>query len=228
MKSAVGYIRVSTEEQVKQGISLANQKAKIEAFATAKGWALTRIYRDEGKSGKSLNRPGIQELLQDAISGQFEIIIVYRVDRLTRKQRDLWYLLEDVFDKNSVGFVSVNEPFDTTAAIGKASLGVIGVFAQLERDLISERTKDALAHKKDQGCSLGRPVITALDKEELKIVSYIRSLREAGLSYARIARRLNLESVPTSRGGRWFASTVSYVVKKIMPRVLGDLQKETR
>ena len=97
MKSAVGYIRVSTEEQVKQGISLANQKAKIEAFATAKGWALTRIYRDEGKSGKSLNRPGIQELLQDAISGQFEIIIVYRVDRLTRKQRDLWYLLEDVF-----------------------------------------------------------------------------------------------------------------------------------
>ena len=228
MNRAVGYIRVSTEEQAKQGISLDNQKAKIQAFATAKGWALTRIYKDEGKSGKSLNRPGIQELLQDAVSGQFEIIIVYRVDRLTRKQRDLWYLLEDVFDKNGVGFVSVNEPFDTTAAIGKASLGVIGVFAQLERDLISERTKDALAHKKDQGCSLGRPVITDLDEKGLKTVSYIRSLRETGLSYARIARRLNLEAVPTSRGGRWFASTVSYVLKEIMPRVLGDLQEATQ
>ena len=228
MNRAVGYIRVSTEEQVREGISLDNQRAKIKAFATAKNWNLIHIYRDEGRSGKSLNRPGIQELLQDAQAGQFKVVIVYRVDRLTRKQRDLWYLLEDVFDKNSVGFVSVNEPFDTTAAIGKASLGVIGVFAQLERDLISERTKDALAHKKDQGCTLGRPVITDLDEKGLKIVTYIRSLRETGLSYARIARRLNLEAVPTSRGGKWFASTVSYVLKNIMPRVLGDLQEEAR
>lgn len=224
MKSAVGYIRVSTEEQVKEGISLDNQEARIRAFATAKGWDLIAIYRDAGRSGKSLRRPEIQALIENAKAKKFDVVIVYRVDRLTRKQRDLWFLLDDVFTKNDIGFISVNEPFDTTAAIGKACLGMIGLFAQLERDLISERTKDALAHKKELGGTLGRPLITELGEGELETVSYIRNLRREGLSYALIARRLNKEDVPTSRGGRWFASTVSYVVKKIIPRVLGEGQ----
>lgn len=219
MTKAAGYVRVSTDEQAREGISLDNQVARIKAFASAKDWDLIRIYRDEGRSGKSLKRPKVRELIVDAKAGKFDVVIVYRVDRLTRKQRDLWLLIEDVFEDNGIGFVSVNEPFDTTAAIGKASLGMIGIFAQLERDMISERTRDALAHKKDQGCILGRPPITSLKRQARKTAMHILDLKSQGLSYARIADCLNKAGIPTSRGGRWFASTVHYILNRIIPRL---------
>jgi site-specific DNA recombinase len=155
-KKAIGYIRVSTDEQAREGISLDAQAERIRALALAKGWDLQAIIEDKGFSGKNLERPGMRELIKDCKHRKADIAIVYKVDRLTRKQKDLWHLLEDVFDRNGVGLVSVTEPFDTTAAIGKAFLGMLGVFAQLERDMISERTIEALREKKRQREWVGR------------------------------------------------------------------------
>lgn len=226
--NAVGYIRVSTDEQVREGVSLDNQRERIKAFAYAKGWSLEEIYEDPGYSGKNLKRPGIERLIQDAKKGLFDAVIVYKVDRLTRKQKDLWNLIEEVFESNGIGFISVNEPFDTTSAIGKACLGMIGVFAQLERDIIAERTKDALRYKKENGERLGAPSLgfqvidgeAIENKDEIETLHYIKTLRLEGLTYRAIADRLNEEEIPTKKGGKWYNSTVQYIIKNLIPRLI--------
>ena len=124
---AIGYVRVSTEEQAREGISIEAQEDRIRALATAKGWNLLEIIKDPGYSGKNLFRPGIKNLIDLCRRSAMNVVIVQKVDRLTRKQRDLWYLLEDIFYKNQVGFLSVTESFDSTTAAGTAFLGMIGV-----------------------------------------------------------------------------------------------------
>jgi len=217
---AVGYVRVSTDEQAKEGVSLDNQRQRIELFCQAKDWHLQRVYTDEGRSGKDLKRDGIQQLVEDAKAKDFDVVVVYKVDRLSRRQRDLWYLIDDVFEASDIGFVSVNEPFDTTSAVGKACLGMIGVFAQLERDQISERTKDALAFKKSQGYRLGtQPLGFSIvggqlesDGDELASVKYAKKLRQDDLTLRQVAQQMNDEGLKTKRSGRWFASTVRYLL----------------
>ena len=117
---AVGYIRVSTEEQAKEGVSLDNQRMRIEAFCTAKDWQLIKVYTDEGKSAAKLDRDGIKELLSACKSHEFDVIIVYKLDRLTRSVKDLGYLIE-YFEKCDIAFSSVTDNFDTTTAIAKMS-----------------------------------------------------------------------------------------------------------
>ena len=153
---AIGYARVSTEEQAREGLSIEAQEARIKALATAKGWHLTDMIKDAGYSGKNLSRPGAQRLINLCQQGAVDVVAVYKVDRLTRKQKDLWRLIEEIFEANHVGFISVTEAFDTTTAAGKAFLGMLGVFAQLERDLVSERTREALHQKKSKHEWVGR------------------------------------------------------------------------
>lgn len=221
---SVGYLRVSTNEQANEGVSLDNQRKRIEAFCTAKDWELVDVYEDAGKSGKDLNRDGIQKLIRDCSKNLFEVVVVYKVDRVCRRQRDLWYLIDDVFEANGIGFVSVNEPFDTTSAFGKASLGMIGIFAQLERDLIAERTRDALKYKKEKGDYLGT-VPLGYDivggelqerEDELAIVNYAKRLRAGGYSLGKIADTFNGEDIPTKRGGKWHKSTVRYLLNNAL------------
>ena len=222
-KRAAGYIRVSTDEQAREGVSLENQENKIRAYAESQEWELVRIYREEGYSGKVINRPELNKLLEDIKEGGIDTVLVYKVDRLTRKQKDLWYLLEDVFDPAGVGFKSVIEPFDTTTAQGKAFLGMLGVFAQLERDTIAERTKDSLSLKAEKGEYLGAPPLgyraeekdlVAVD-DEIAVVQEIRKLRGNGrkrTSLRGIAETLNRKGYQAKRGGRFYASTVSYIL----------------
>ena len=199
-KRAIGYVRVSTDEQAREGISLDAQTERIRALAVAKDWDLAAIIEDRGFSGKNLERPGMVELIKGCKHKRADIVIVYKVDRLTRKQKDLWHLLEDVFDKNEVGLVSVTEPFDTTAAIGKAFLGMIGVFAQLERDMISERTVEALREKKRQREWVGRrptgfqikDVHLELDPEAIRRVEKAKRLRRQGRSIRDISGALGI------------------------------------
>jgi len=199
---AVGYVRVSTDEQVTEGQSLDNQTARIRAYAESQGWNLAEVYTEEGVSGKTIDRPELTRMLAGIEAGQTDIVLVYKVDRLTRKQKDLWHLLEDVFDANNVGFKSVVEPFDTTTAQGKAFLGMLAVFAQLERDTIAERTKDTLANKKRNGEWTGRiPFGYRLaenghdlekDPGQQKIIAKIRRLHRAGRSYRFIAEAVGV------------------------------------
>jgi site-specific DNA recombinase len=199
--NAIGYVRVSTEEQAREGVSITAQEERITALATAKGWNLVKIIRDAGYSGKNLNRPGAESLIGICRKAEVDVVIVFKVDRLTRKQKYLWYLLEDVFYKNQVGFVSVTESFDSTTAAGTAFLGMIGVFAQLERDLVSERTREALNHKRAKGEWVGRTPTgfringegrLEADPEALKTIARAKRLKREGASFGSISRALEM------------------------------------
>lgn len=155
--AVVGYIRVSTLEQTKEGISLDNQRHRIESYCNYKGYDLIGIISDEGKSGKNLNRAGVQQLISLAQSKEIDAVVVYKLDRLTRSTRNLLYLVEDVFATNKVEFFSLNENIDTTNATGKFFLTIMGAMAEMERGLLSERTQDALQELVRQRRRLGSP-----------------------------------------------------------------------
>jgi site-specific DNA recombinase len=196
---AVGYVRVSTDDQSAEGQSLDSQAAKIESYAKSQGWNLIEIYREEGYSGKTTDRPELNRLIMAVRNAKIDVLLVYRVDRLTRRQKDLWTLLEDVLEPNRVGFKSVSEPFDTTTATGKAFLSMLGTFAQLERDTIAERTADTLRHKKNNGEWVGRVPFgyrigasgrLEKDGDQQKAIARIRRYRKRGLSFRDIAKRM--------------------------------------
>ncbi|WP_439957207.1 recombinase family protein [Ligilactobacillus salitolerans] len=139
MKQVAGYVRVSTMEQAESGYSIDEQVEKLTAYCKARDWNLTKVYKDPGFSGSNINRPGMEKLVSDAKSGYFDTVLVYKLDRLSRSQKDTLYLIEDIFNKYNVAFVSLSENFDTSTAFGKAMIGILSVFAQLEREQIRER-----------------------------------------------------------------------------------------
>ena len=141
MTKAVGYIRVSTDEQTQHGYSLEAQAQAIKKYCELQGWELVRIYRDDGYSGASMERPDLQQLLEDVYLRKFDVVVVWKLDRLSRNLKDTLYLLDDALEKNGIGFISIQEQFDTTTPIGKAVMQIIAVFAQLEREMITERMK---------------------------------------------------------------------------------------
>lgn len=135
------YIRVSTQEQAKEGYSIGEQTERLEKYAQAHGWTVFKKYTDPGYSGANMQRPALKQLIQDAKSHKFEKVIVYKLDRLSRSQKDTLMIIEDILLKNDVDFVSMNENFDTSTPFGKAMIGILAVFAQLEREQIKERMK---------------------------------------------------------------------------------------
>src|SRR3990170_4453324 len=143
---AAVYTRVSTEDQATNGASLAVQEDRCRAYVRSRGWAVHRGYRDDGYSAKSLERPALRAMLRDVEVGQ--VVVVYRVDRLTRRLRDL---LELTDGKRGLSLVSVSESFDTTTPAGRAMLSLLGTFAQLERETMAARITDALRHLKKSG-----------------------------------------------------------------------------
>jgi DNA invertase Pin-like site-specific DNA recombinase len=151
---AVGYIRVSTEEQAREGVSLVVQETRVRAFCEAKGWELLRLYRDPGASGKSLNRPGIRSLISDLKGNGVDVVVIVKLDRLTRSIRDLGTLIDDLFQ--GVDLASVDESLDSSTAGGRMVINLLGSVAQWEREVIGERTKAALDHKATVGEWRGR------------------------------------------------------------------------
>ena len=196
---AVGYVRVSTEEQAREGLSLDAQEEKIRAYCTAKGWRLVRIYRDEGFSGKDLNRPALQEMLRDLKADGIQAVVVAKLDRLTRSVRDLGYLIDDLFD--GVALASVEESLDTTTASGRFVLNILGAVAQWERETISERTRNTLRFKRERGEWVGRiPYGFKIgpdghlveDPERIRNIQRMKRLRRRGWSYRKIANRFGI------------------------------------
>jgi len=137
-KRAALYIRVSTLEQAQEGYSVGEQKERLIAYCKAKDWLIADIYVDGGYTGSNLNRPGIQKLISE--TDKFDLVLVYKLDRLSRSQRDTLYLIEEVFRPKGVDFISMQESFDPSTPFGKAMIGLLAVFAQLEREQIKERT----------------------------------------------------------------------------------------
>jgi site-specific DNA recombinase len=143
----IGYARVSTEDQARDGVSITAQQAKIETYATVKDWALLELIRDEGHSAKHLKRPDLERLLALVEGRHVEAVIVYKLDRLTRSVADLDKLMK-LFERKGVALVSLQKPLDATTATGRLMMNLLTSVSQWEREVIGERTRDAMQHLK--------------------------------------------------------------------------------
>ncbi|WP_231120694.1 recombinase family protein [Bacillus safensis] len=148
MVKAALYVRVSTQEQV-ENYSIGVQTERLEAYCKSKGWDIFNIYVDGGYSGASLDRPDLQRLLKDL--KHIDSVVVYKLDRLSRSQKDTLELIEEHFLKNNVDFVSITETLDTSTPFGKAMIGILSVFAQLERETIAERMRMGHIKRAERG-----------------------------------------------------------------------------
>ena len=133
------YPRVSGHEQ-EDNYSIPEQIERMKKYCDAKDWMVYKIYTDAAYSGSNMDRPGLQDMIKDCQQGKIDMVLVYKLDRLSRSQKDTLYLIEDVFEANGVGFASMTENFDTSTPHGKFIIGILSVFAQLEREKIRERT----------------------------------------------------------------------------------------
>jgi len=131
------YVRVSTIEQAKEGYSIGEQTARLTKYCESMNWTVYKVYTDAGFTGKNTDRPALQQMISDI--KRFDKVVVYKLDRLSRSQKDTLTLIEDVFLANNVDFVSMNENFDTSTPFGRFMVGILSTFAQLEREQIKER-----------------------------------------------------------------------------------------
>lgn len=203
----VGYVRVSTAEQADSGAGLAAQRATIDAEAARRGWTLAETYEDAAASGRSLaGRPALAEALAALDRGEAAGLVVAKLDRLSRSVGDAADLL-DRAHRGGWALVACDLGVDTSTPAGEAMANVMATFAQLERRLIGQRTRDALAVRRAQGVQLGRPRTLPAD-----VVARIVADRAAGLGWSAIGRALDAENVPTAQGGaRWYPATVRAV-----------------
>jgi site-specific DNA recombinase len=219
---AIGYIRVSTEKQADFGVSLEAQEAKIRAMAVVQGAALAEVIIDAGESAKSLNRPGMERLLALVDAGAVNVVIIAKLDRLTRSVKDLAELLER-FTRRGVSLVSVAESLDTGTAAGRLVLNIMTAVSQWEREAIGERTRDAMSHKRAKGERVGTIRFgfrmaedgTRLEEDpsEQDVLARIRQLKAAGRTTREIADELNRQGFTTRRGTAWRFQYVAAALK---------------
>ncbi|MGI8750958.1 MAG: recombinase family protein [Acidimicrobiales bacterium] len=202
----IGYCRVSTDEQAVSGLGLAAQETAIRAECARRGLDLLAVRTDAGVSAKTLDQPALAAALAALAAGHGTVLMVAKLDRLTRSVHDATGLMLDA-ERAGWGLVALDVAVDTTTPQGAAMAQVLAVFAELERRLIGERTKAALAVKRAQGVRLGRP--RTLPAE---VAERILAAARAGTSWSAIARALDADRVPTAQGGaRWYPATVRQV-----------------
>lgn len=219
LKRAAIYIRVSTSRQ-EEGYSIPMQKERLIAYCKAKGWAVAGVFVDPGHSGSSLERPGITALMDGVLAGRFDVVLVYKLDRLSRSQKDTLFLIEDVFMANSTDFVSVQESFDTSSIYGRAMVGILSVFSQMERETIAERTLLGRAGRAEVGLwhgggtdPIGYDYVDGelvVNKEEARQVRAVYNLYASGFSVSEICRRM--DGYKTKHGDWSHTSTVGNVL----------------
>lgn len=159
MKIPAIYIRVSTDFQAEEGYSIDAQKEALEAYCKMKGIKNYEFFIDGGWSGSNLDRPEIQRLVDLSKKGKISHCIVYKLDRLSRSQKDTLYLIEDVFNTYGVDFISINENLDTSTPMGRLMIGILSAFAQLERENIRERTRMGMKERVKSGLWMGGGVV---------------------------------------------------------------------
>ncbi|MBM3299979.1 MAG: recombinase family protein, partial [Deltaproteobacteria bacterium] len=212
MTRAIAYTRVSTEEQGRDGISMDMQAAKARAYADLNDLDLVMIIEDRGISAKNIKaRPGIQEVLRLVKARQIDAVIVYKLDRLARNTIECLEIAQTM-DKHGVALHSITEKLDTTSAMGKFFFSLTASLAEMERNIISERTSAALAHKRARGEKTGGFVPFGFESNEgrlipcpteQRIINRIRDLNRNGFSTREIAATLNSEQTYTRRGTPW-------------------------
>lgn len=216
-RKVYGYVRVSTEDQAREGVSLAAQEARLRAYCEATGRMLDAIITDAGLSAKNTDRPGLQRIIQAVRAGDVGTVLVLKIDRATRNVRDLADLI-DLFATHDCAFVSVTESIDTGSAAGRMITNLLGVLAQFEREQVGERTAFALAHKRKQKQAYGHAPfgwqregngLVAIASEQRALL-IIRDMDSRGVSYRRIGAWLEENGFAAHQSGKkqWHAASV--------------------
>jgi len=219
----IGYVRVSTDKQADRGVSLDAQAEKIRAMAVVHSSELLDIIVDGGESAKSLNRPGMARLLALVDAGEVQVVIIAKLDRLTRSVKDLCTLLER-FSKRGVTLISVAESLDTGSAAGRLVLNIMTAVSQWEREAIGERTRDAMSHKRSNGERVGNIRFgyrlgpdgkhVEPDCAEQAVLDEIGQLRRGGATLRGIAAELNHRGLRTRCGSAWRMEHVARINKQ--------------
>jgi DNA invertase Pin-like site-specific DNA recombinase len=200
----LGYIRVSTEEQQRSGAGLLAQRKAITEECRRRGWELVDTIEDAGYSAKDLKRPGVQAALEMLKRREADGLVVAKLDRLSRSMLDFTGIMAKA-QKQSWALVALDCAVDTTTPAGEAMANVLATFAQFERRLIGQRTREAMAEKRQQGIRFGRPLSLPADVR----ARIVRERHDDGKSLRAIATQLNADGVATAQGGQqWWASTV--------------------
>ena len=232
MQTAI-YCRVSTEEQATEGFSIHAQKDKLTKYANINDWDIVDYYVDDGISGKNLTeRPEVSRLIEDVKKGKIKNVLIYKLDRLTRSVKDLIYLIE-LFDKNNCTFNSQTEKIDTSNAVGRMFVKIIGIFAEFERENLAERVTLGYEQKTREGnytnCNgvFGYDYIVGkgklkINKNEAEYVRKIYNWYLEGESMLKIAKKLKNLNVPTKRGGHWNQSTIYSILTN--PLYIGNVR----
>ena len=224
-KSAVLYIRVSTLDQAEHGVSLDAQEERLRAYATAQGLSVVAVLREEAISGTVplSDRPDGRKLVELVTTGKARHVVALKLDRLFRSAVDALQTTAE-WDRRGVSLHLVDmggQSLNTGSAMGRMMLTMMAGFAQFERDLTAERTKAALAHKRNAGAAYSPTPYGKVregdalrnDATEQWIIARIRAMRSAGLALRGIADRLNGEGIRSKQGRTWYASTVAYILR---------------
>lgn len=209
-RRVIAYARVSTEEQASSGLGLADQRQVLETEAARRGWQVVCLLQDEGFSAASLERPAMTKALTMLANGDAEVLLAAKLDRVSRSLLDFTSLMHRAQRERWQLVVLDLLGIDTSTASGEMMANIMASFSQYERRLIGERTRAALAQRKQQGVRLGRPVV--LDEE---IRQRIACEFASGETLSGIARRLSSDGIPAARGGCWHASTVRAVLRSL-------------
>lgn len=221
INKAVVYVRVSTTEQAAEGYSVEEQEKKCKAAIEAKGWEYAGTYSDPGVSGRTLDRPALLEMLKRIRAGEVNAVVIYKLDRLSRKQRDTMNLIEDVFLAYDIALVSLNETLDTSTPWGRAMIGILSSFNQMESENIQQRTMMGREAKANEGgYAGGKPPLgykaengqLVVVPEEAEIIKLIFSLRNKGKTLKGIAETLNTKGYRTRRGGEFKHSAIQTIL----------------
>lgn len=217
------YPRVSTQEQAVNGYSIDEQIERMTKFCEAMNWTVYKIYTDAGYSGANKDRPALQQMIKDVKKGKVDKVLVYKLDRLSRSQKDTLELIEDVFLANNVDFVSMNENFDTSTAFGRAMVGILAVFAQLEREQIKERMVMGQQARAKKGlfhgsCMVpigydyvdGKLITNDFEKIQIQKMFEMYASGKGGIT---ITRELN-DAGYSHKYGKWSRWSVNELIKK--------------
>lgn len=204
MKKAGLYCRVSTDIQM-EGYSIDAQKDFLKSYCKMHEIDNYEFYIDGGYSGSNINRPDMQRLIEDVEDHKIDIVVVFKLDRLSRSQKDTLYLIEEVFNPNDCGFVSIKENFDTNTPFGKAMVGILSVFAQLERETILERTRIGRKKRAEEGLWYGtgnlpfaydydeKKGVLVPNKEKVEIVNKMVELYLQGMPMTQVGALFGLQ-----------------------------------
>jgi len=220
---AILYVRVSTMKQVNEGDSIDNQTARLKQYASLHGFSDIEVIADEGLSGKTIEREGLQNVMHAVRTHGTDAVIVYSLSRFARNTIATLEAIE-VMNKNGVAFHSLTEQLDTTSPIGRFFLTTIAALAQLEREQIGERTRSVMQFKKSQGERVGQiPFGSMLDTTTGKLVddvneqaalALVRELHERGLSYTRIASELESRNMMNKAGrSHWTKQQIHRIIR---------------